>query len=191
MSDPLLKRIFNLIYPIGSIYKTIKSDNPSTMFGGTWILLKADTDLIHIASQDIYEYWSVSNATKHELIGAYGTDLIQGVFANRAQPNGYTKKIGCTAQIRTGGENYGKVFLNSKVMCEGRTWSGDTFRLAAPPGKLYTLSEIGTETTYGYSNPGINLYMQNTGNNVCEIRKVTVHGYFESNEKYYTWKRTG
>jgi len=37
MSDPLLRRIFNLIYPVGSIYFSVNNVNPSSLFGGTWV----------------------------------------------------------------------------------------------------------------------------------------------------------
>lgn len=40
MSDPLLKRMFNLIYPVGSIYMSVNSTSPAILFGGTWEQLK-------------------------------------------------------------------------------------------------------------------------------------------------------
>lgn len=32
-----LDGIFNLIYPVGSIYMSVNNTNPSTLFGGTWV----------------------------------------------------------------------------------------------------------------------------------------------------------
>jgi len=40
MSDPILKRMFNLIYPIGSVYISVNSTSPATLFGGTWVQMK-------------------------------------------------------------------------------------------------------------------------------------------------------
>lgn len=36
MSDPILKRMFNLMYPVGSIYMSINATSPAVLFGGTW-----------------------------------------------------------------------------------------------------------------------------------------------------------
>ena len=40
MSDPLLKRIFNLVYPVGSIYMSANTTSPAVLFGGTWEQIK-------------------------------------------------------------------------------------------------------------------------------------------------------
>jgi len=45
MSDPILKRILNLVYPVGSIYISSNSTSPAVLFGGSWTQIK-DTFLI-------------------------------------------------------------------------------------------------------------------------------------------------
>ena len=32
-----LEQVFGMIYPVGSIYMSVNSTNPSTYFGGTWV----------------------------------------------------------------------------------------------------------------------------------------------------------
>ena len=34
------KSILNLTYPVGSIYMSVNSTNPGTLFGGTWVQLQ-------------------------------------------------------------------------------------------------------------------------------------------------------
>ena len=40
MSDPILKRMFNLIYPVGSIYMSTNNTSPAVLFGGKWEQIK-------------------------------------------------------------------------------------------------------------------------------------------------------
>lgn len=37
---PYVKKILDLVYPIGSIYISVNSTSPSTLFGGEWTQLK-------------------------------------------------------------------------------------------------------------------------------------------------------
>lgn len=43
---------FNEVYPVGSIYMSVKSTNPTTLFGGTWIRLQ---DTFLLAAGSTYE----------------------------------------------------------------------------------------------------------------------------------------
>lgn len=53
--------IFNLIYPVGSIYMSINSTNPSTLFGGTWTRLPKGKFLYNIDSDSAS--WGNGNST--------------------------------------------------------------------------------------------------------------------------------
>lgn len=46
-----LSNILNLVYPIGSIYMSVNSTDPSILFGGSWLRLK---DTFLLASGDTY-----------------------------------------------------------------------------------------------------------------------------------------
>lgn len=35
--EDALEQLFNMVYPVGSIYMSVNSANPSTLFGGTWV----------------------------------------------------------------------------------------------------------------------------------------------------------
>ena len=62
-SEKLVKDTFNdilnLVYPVGSIYMSVNSVNPSTLFGGTWEQLK---DKFLLASGDTYSNGSTGGS---------------------------------------------------------------------------------------------------------------------------------
>ena len=52
------------MYPIGSIYRSVKSTDPSELFGGTWELLK---DVFLMAAGDKYAAGSTGGEAEHVL----------------------------------------------------------------------------------------------------------------------------
>lgn len=54
----------NSIYPVGSIYMSINSTNPSTLFGGTWEQIK---DKFLLSCGDTYEPGTVGGEATHTL----------------------------------------------------------------------------------------------------------------------------
>lgn len=47
-----LDGIFNLMYPVGSIYTSVAATNPGTLFGGTWVAFAAGRVLVGINAGD-------------------------------------------------------------------------------------------------------------------------------------------
>lgn len=59
------KTLLNLIYPVGSIYMSINSVSPQTLFGGTWERI---TDTFLLAAGDTYAAGSTGGESEHTLI---------------------------------------------------------------------------------------------------------------------------
>ena len=50
------KTIFDLVYPVGSIYLSVKSTNPGTIFGGTWVQWGQGRVPVGVASSGTFNY---------------------------------------------------------------------------------------------------------------------------------------
>lgn len=48
----LATQIFDLIYPVGSIYMSVNSTNPSSYFGGTWSVIAQGRTLVGVNTSD-------------------------------------------------------------------------------------------------------------------------------------------
>lgn len=58
------QEILNIIYPVGSIYMSTNSTNPSTLFGGAWKQIK---DRFLLACGDSYSNGSTGGEATHTL----------------------------------------------------------------------------------------------------------------------------
>ena len=58
------KNAWQVIYPVGSIYMSVNSTNPNTLFGGTWEQLK---DVFLLAAGDTYSAGSTGGEATHTL----------------------------------------------------------------------------------------------------------------------------
>ena len=177
--------------PVGAIYKSTSNTNPSTIFAGTWTLVHSGYERQQIGTQVLYDDISGSgNVGKTNLIGAYGYELINGLFSNISVPSGCHKEYRITFQGRTGGDNRITIYLNNIATSSTGTWSSETFRIIGS-SKFFKESDITQETTMGYSNPGCNLKYQVTGaSNQWNIRNISVSGFIVTDAQIYTWRRT-
>ena len=56
--------LIDMIYPIGSIYMSVNSVNPSTLFGGTWVQIK---DTFLLSAGDSYTAGNTGGEANHTL----------------------------------------------------------------------------------------------------------------------------
>ena len=64
LSNSDIKLSADLIYPVGSIYMSVNSTNPSTLFGGTWEQIK---DKFLLSCGDTYSNGSTGGEATHTL----------------------------------------------------------------------------------------------------------------------------
>lgn len=69
-SNTKLTMDFDIIYPVGSIYMSMASTDPSTLFGGTWILLK---DAFLVGAGNTYALGSTGGTETHNHTSAAHT----------------------------------------------------------------------------------------------------------------------
>lgn len=151
-----------------------------TINGGTALSTRLNNrKRICIGSQVLYDTISGSGGkSKTALIGAYSYTLIDGVFSSITIPSGWHKEYRITFQATTSGECTTCVYVNNIATSTVRAWSGNTFRTIGG-SNFFKESDITLETTFGYTNPGTNLYYSITdaGTNNWTIWNITVHGF--------------
>ena len=72
-----INNLFNLIYPVGSIYMSVNNTSPATLFGGTWVQIK---DTFLLACGDTYANAATGGSAIHShnyglQYGGYYTDV--------------------------------------------------------------------------------------------------------------------
>lgn len=61
---PTIAQMVSAIYPVGSVYISVNDNDPSVLFGGTWVRIK---DTFLLASGDTYENGSTGGEAAHTL----------------------------------------------------------------------------------------------------------------------------
>ena len=95
------KSLLNLIYPVGSIYMSVSSTSPQTLFGGTWTRL---VDRMLIGAGSYYKVGDTGGETTHRLTANEMPTHTHGMgiktsgeevtgFGLRNDPNGFTNRV--------------------------------------------------------------------------------------------------
>lgn len=163
-NDP--KTIFDLIYPIGSIYTSVNSTNPKYLFGGTWEQLK---DRFLLGAGNTYSAGSTGGAATVKLTAAQSGVPAHVHGASYSGANFYIRHGATegTASVAAG--------VNTSVETGvGDTW-GNGFEKATYSHKIDRLNIGGTVSV-----------SQNTA-----VNASAAHENMPPYLTVYMWKRTG
>ena len=101
------KTIFDLIYPVGSIYMSVNSTNPKTVFGGTWTQIK-DRFLLSAGSK--YSSGAEGGESEHTLTAsempAHSHKVNNTTEKRWSTENGGWANFRCGSSSVTGGDIY-------------------------------------------------------------------------------------
>lgn len=136
-------------------------------------------DIIHIGSQELIDSYNTNQSGYVAQLGAYGYDLINGIFNGISVPSGYTRGYKITAQISTTNDNMAILKLNNIESNHGNTWSAYQTMRKIITTPIFKETDITLEPTLNYTGKtGCNLYLGNTSNSgTAYFYHVTVHGF--------------
>lgn len=97
--------IFDLLYPVDSIYISVNSANPSALFGGTWEQIK---DTFLLAAGSTYSAGSTGGEATHSLSQAEMPAHYHTIFYGNNSGEYYTAAIGFPAIMTSNGANVTK-----------------------------------------------------------------------------------
>jgi len=116
-SDNGRDSLINLIYPVGSIYISVNSSNPSTLFGGTWVAFGQGRTLLGMGSNyTTVEATGGAETHKHSLATGFAQ---LGHYANRLLFNATTRSIAVNKDFYGTSTTDITTYLNEAVKLDG------------------------------------------------------------------------
>ena len=136
-------------------------------------------DVVYVGQQTLFDSYTANDMGYDAVLGAYGYDLINGIFNGITIPDGYVRGYKITAQVSTTNDNMAKVKINNIESNHGNTWSAYQTMRKIVSTPIFKESDIELEATLNYtSKTGCNLYCGNTSNSgIAYFWNITVHGY--------------
>lgn len=191
------QEIFSLIYPIGSIYMSVNSTNPSLLFGGTWEEFSKGRVLIGVDTSNItFEESEKTGGASIHTHSQSDTGSFSGVTAEAIGDTGATTLT--KAQL----PNYKIGFLPAVVPNSHGNWTNDGVQASSADlnGRQTTGNVYGSLTTQW----GWNLYTMGGGeshthtmNSHTHVLNAHTHSNPQTNSSSslqpyttcYMWKR--
>lgn len=143
--------VANAVYPVGSIYMSINSTNPSTLFGGQWEQLK---DKFLLGCGDIYQNGTTGGEASHVLTTSEMPSHNHSASTNSAGGHRHTFKGWWT----TKGDG------SATYACVARTQQNDaveygSFATAGEHSHTVTVNNTGDGQAHNNMPPYLSIYM--------------------------------
>lgn len=173
------KSIFDLIYPVGSIYMSVNSYNPSSVFGGTWVKWGSGRVPVGVDVND-------SNFDTIEKTGGEATHLLTGgEIPAHAHPMNHTHTTPATTITSSGAHNHANFTYNKD------TASGTAKNRACGNGESTAATNLfaANSGTHVHTVPSMttnSISTENTG----EYGGSLAHNNLQPYITCYMWKRT-
>ena len=129
-SKDLEAKILNKVYPVGSIYTSVNSTNPSTLFGGTWERFGNGKVLVGVDEND----------TNFNTVEKTGGEKTHTLTVDEMPSHSHTTYLNSS----TSEGNYNKHYMRGADYSTSET---------------YTSSSVGGNTAHNNLQPYITVYM--------------------------------
>ena len=146
---------------ISKVYETIDKNN----------------DYIFIGSEDLLTEGTLKAPGKKAIVGAFGYNLIRGLFSGVTIPEDMERAYRLTAQVNTNNSNYGAVSINNFKSNRARTWSVTSLR-GVVSTNIFKESALVLDKVVNYNQNGLNICLHNEGAaGQVNIYNITIQGY--------------
>ena len=169
-----LNNIFNLIYPVGSIYISTASTNPSTLFGGTWARIGEGRTLIDCGTT--------------YAAGATGGEANHPLTTNETPAHTHTRG---TMEIEGGCERFGHTSnVTWGLNLQDSYWYGALSSYNAG-GECYAKDPYGTLYNSSQKQSGLKFKASNNWTGATSsVGGSAAHNNMPPYLATYIWKRT-
>lgn len=143
-------------FPVGSIYMSVNSTNPSTYFGGTWVEIQGRFLLGRSSS---YTAGSQGGEASHKLTSNEMPSHNHGLTINTTSLTGSLKAMAYVKHTGTGIFSTTKDTANKNCGSSGTTFGGTTYTLNASHNHSGSVGYTGGNTAHNNMPPYLAVYI--------------------------------
>ena len=154
------KNIFDLIYPVGSIYMSVNSTNPSTLFGGTWEEWGSGRVPLAFGNNGTTNYSTVEATGGFEKIALSVANLPAHTHGSRSLTGSFAFHGAGAATVLAGGSGItAPSTLRTSYRSGGSNIAGANSYDAINVNATHEHDSVGSGTTHDNMQPYIVCYM--------------------------------